>query len=241
MHNAPSKVKNAAFDTFLEKQFAIIKEEIDSQIKKKEVGKKVLFKSGISPAAGKKSRWQYGLAALVAVGVAVPLLFELNQTQLQEKEALATPRIVIPDAVPAPKNAKPKKEITRVAPTPSHAQKRSKKKEIEQEYNAPTPRLRAAPSFADSVAVDAKKAEVEASRAEGGGIQRKADAQQPSAAPFQVTPQNMADIEKREMEKLWREYKRKPSVFMKDAARVQQLKVLLRRYDTTGRIKEIDP
>lgn len=249
------KQNSDAFDIFLEKKFSVLKNELDETIQKHQSTKEkkaIAFKPDI-PRYQKRRPFLYGIAALVLVGVTIPILVELNY----EKQKFNTSdNATIPSAV----------DIENESTSPTKREAKNKKKQVparkgienpeatepKTEKEAPPLNRRESPRRDNTAdAVDATPAAASAEEfAKAAPPQRAreeaaapkpydAGAVMPSEPNLKISPKEISQIEKNEMEKLWREFKSNPTAFKKNAAKVKQLRVLLKRYDTK-RLKELE-
>jgi len=58
-------------------------------------------------------------------------------------------------------------------------------------------------------------------------------------AQFRLKKAELVEIEKNEMEQLWKEYEKNPEVFSKDKKKTERLKLLLARHDTKSRARRM--
>ena len=108
-----------------------------------------------------------------------------------------------------------------------------------------TPRVaRAAPApAAEAPAMEQAKGESRADEFAASAAPAMPEAKTRSApvndAQFRLKKAELVEIEKNEMEQLWKEYEKNPELFSKDKKKTERLKLLLARHDTKSRARRM--
>lgn len=107
---------------------------------------------------------------------------------------------------------------------------------------APAPAATRA-AAAEAPAMEQAKGESRADEFAASGAPAMAEAKTRSApvndAQFRLKKAELAEIEKAEMEQLWKEYEKNPGQFSKDKKKTERLKLLLARHDTRSRARRM--
>ncbi|MCX7632412.1 MAG: hypothetical protein N2Z22_03655 [Turneriella sp.] len=207
-----------AFDAFLRRHFAEIRSALDRQIAAQPPRWERPLK--VQPPARRKAYWLASLAAMLLVAVAIPLLWELDYEQeLQKSEP--PPAELAPDTTPPEEPVPETTGPTGAAPVeqpPRQVKPASKSKEMKPKAAERTD----SPASAKAPAATPSEPE----------IKTRAPAESPGAAE---PARDEVSREKEELERLWQEYQRDPVNFRKDTRRMARLRLLLLRYDKSGR------
>lgn len=90
---------DARFESFLQKQFATLRDEIDAQVKSSTAKSGKLLelapkqKQSGGSALGLLDKWKYGIAAVVVVAVAVPSVMQLNRQRAETTRHTSAPAL----------------------------------------------------------------------------------------------------------------------------------------------------
>lgn len=107
---------------------------------------------------------------------------------------------------------------------------------------APAPAATRA-AAAEAPAMEQAKGESRADEFAASGAPAMPEAKTRSApvndAQFRLKKAELAEIEKNEMEQLWKEYEKNPALFTKDKKKTERLKLLLARHDTRSRSRRM--
>jgi len=248
------KSNDPKFEAFLEKQFGELKREIDAYLArntKPKEGKVVAFK--------RKSPWVYSIAAIALVAVATPMVMQLNQQKLEQKQEIVTPTASAKREESPSKNQPEKPMVgklsTRIktarisrsdddsfsdsksrAPIADQLSAADRDKDSELKKEAAKPTLRASAPMQESPA--------EAQSESAGSAAPAAPAVAPAPAPERASASRAMAMEKddspkidekAEMESLWKEFEKNPEGFGRDKKRSARLKTLLARHETKSK------
>lgn len=255
---------NDRFDAFLYRQFARVKEELETLGRAAPPGRKIAGRFGSRGGFAGKGGWGVGIAALVLAAVAVPLILQLNHEQAATRSASDT-------ATTLANEEKQRKTAAEKPSAPAgksgEAVREKQASETQQAARADavaeiTRRSRSATDLQEDLNKQETKKTLAAAAPSGetgrqdriaqtapddkSGLAAVESAAQASPrylaesdSAFRTTKEEIALVEKAELELLWKEYEKNPEQFSKDVKKVARLKLLLARHDTRSRAKRM--
>jgi len=109
------------FDDFLRRQFAALKRELEPHSQAYKKGKVLAFSTPGAKGVN-RSAWKYGIAAAVLVAVAVPMVIQLNQHKIEDRQKAEEPLTSTDQEAPPTKKREEKTDTAKhkYAPLPKH-------------------------------------------------------------------------------------------------------------------------